>query len=165
MKPALGALAIGLLCQAATADWAYVPPVERIAKSSLVFSGRVDTVRREESSGRHWHLAVVSVDHVLVGAYSADTIIVRTLDPTSLQCAPNEGLLGLKGRRLLWTFYRNVPPLEFGSTDGPLVDLGDAKAVRATTAEIDAGLAKPSKLTPREKQQVVVVLSALRRSP
>jgi hypothetical protein len=160
---AFAIVAIVMCAGAVWADWSYVPPPKRVATSTLIFIGTASSVRDESAGGLNWHVAEVSVDQVLVGSVPTQKVAVKTIDPTSLECAPNEGLRSIEGRKQLWTFYKNTPPLEFTSTDGPLVDLSDSKARKSVANELEAALAGRSKFTTAERDRLKVVISELRR--
>ena len=156
-------LCIILSAPAVRSDWVYLPPVDRIAASTLVFTGTAKTALKESAGEYRWHVADVTVDAVLIGLLTSETVTIRTIDPASLECAPNAGLMEATGRRFLWNFYRTTRPLEFSSTDGPLVDLDDAKAVRALISDIEAALARNRKLSTEARGRLKTVLADLRQ--
>jgi len=156
-------LGLFLSLRTANADWVYLPPAERIAASTLLFSGTANRVLTETAGEHRWHVAEVSVDKVLVGALPSEMVTVRTIDPASLQCSPNAGLLDASGRRFLWNFYRYSQPLEFASTDGPVVDLDDAKGVNALVSDIEAALASKPKRSADARQRLKAALAMLKQ--
>lgn len=161
-RAGVATIAVALCVGVLWADWSYVAPAERIATSPLIFIGTAIDVRKESSTDFRWHRADVAVERILIGTLPTPHVAVRTYDPTSLQCAPNDGLLNIAGRRYLWTFYKNTSPLEFASTDGPLVDLGDSKAVHAIAKEVEALLASKSKLKAEGRERLKAALTVLR---
>ena len=146
----------------ATAEWKYVPPTERISASTLVFIGRVEHVKQQSVGLQRMHIAEVTVTEVIVGKLAGPTVVVQTVDPASLQCPPNGGLLGNSGQILLWLFHDDDPPLDF-STDGPLVDLRDAKVMRMLATEIEHESTTGSKWKAEGKRRIAAVLAAMRR--
>jgi len=147
----------------ARAEWTYVVPTDRIAASSLVFIGRVEHVMQQSVGPQRLHVAEVTVTEVIVGTLAGPVVVVQTVDPASLQCPPNDGLLHTTGQIFLWSFYDNKPPLRFSSTDGPLVDLRDAKVVRMLATEIEDQSKTSSKWKPEGKRRIAAVLTAMRR--
>jgi len=70
-------------------DWVYLSPVDRLAASTLVFTGTAKTVLKESTGDYRWHVTDVTVDTVLLGLLTSETVTIRTNDPPSLECAPN----------------------------------------------------------------------------